>query len=106
VPKAPVVGEVTAPASGFVTAMDGEALGLVVVDLGGGRRVETDRINPAVGLAEMVGLGAQVHRGDPLCVLHAADEDSAMAAATAVQAAITIGDVAPVRGPLIIEGIT
>jgi len=104
-PKAPVVGEVTAPQSGHVTAIDGEALGLVVVGLGGGRRVETDRVNPAVGLNEMVGLGQQVTRGDPLCVLHAADEDSAIAAAQAVQKAITIG--APTtRGPLILEGVS
>ena len=103
-PKASVVGEVTAPETGFITAMDGEALGLVVVGLGGGRRVETDRVDPAVGLTEMVGLGDAVTRGDPLCVLHAADEDTAVAVARAVQAAISIGD-APPQGPLIIEGI-
>ena len=100
-----MVGEVTAPKAGYIAAIDGEALGLVVVGLGGGRRVETDRIDPSVGLAEMVGLGAHVNRGDPLCVLHAADEDSAVEAAMAVQSAITIGDDRP-RGPLIIEGIT
>lgn len=104
-PKAPVVGDVTAPTAGHITAIDGEALGLVVVGLGGGRRVETDRIDPSVGLAEMIGLGAYVNRGDPLCVLHAADEDSAVEAAMAVQSAITIGEARP-RGPLIIEGIT
>ncbi len=104
-PKAPVVGAVTAPRSGYVNAMDGEALGLTVVALGGGRKVETDRVNPAVGLADVVGLGTKVQRGDPLCTLHAADEDSAMAAAVAIQNAITIGE--PVtRGPLILEGVT
>ncbi len=104
-PKAPVVGEVTAPATGHIAAIDGEALGLAVVGLGGGRRVETDRVNPAVGLTEVVQLGAAVTRGDPLCILHAADEDTAVEAAMAVQAAITIGD--PVTpGPLVIEGIT
>ena len=104
-PKAPVVGEVTAPASGYIAAIDGEALGLAVVALGGGRNVETDQVNPAVGLTEVVRLGAKVTRGDPLCVVHAADEDAAIAAALAVQAAITIGDgVTP--GPLVIEGIT
>lgn len=103
-PKAPVVGEVTAPETGFITAMDGEALGLVVVGLGGGRRVETDRVDPAVGLTEMVGLGDAVTRGDPLCVLHAADEETADAAAKAVQESIAIGQ-ATTPGPLVIEGI-
>lgn len=104
-PKAPVVGEVTAPASGRITAIDGEALGLAVVGLGGGRRVETDRVDPSVGFAEMVGLGDQVSRGDPLCVLHAADEDAAVEAAKAVQRAITIGEEVTL-GPLILEGVT
>ncbi|MGJ8588457.1 MAG: thymidine phosphorylase [Yoonia sp.] len=104
-PKAPVVGEVTAPASGYIATIDGEALGLAVVALGGGRNVETDQVNPAVGLTEVVRLGAKVTRGDPLCVVHAADEDAAIAAALAVQAAITIGD-AVTPGPLVIEGIT
>ena len=104
-PKAPIVGEVTAPRSGIISAIDGEALGLAVVSLGGGRKVETDRINPAVGLSDVIGLGASVMRGDPLCVLHAADEDAAIAAAQAVQAAITVGEEAA-QGPLIIEGVT
>ncbi len=104
-PKAPVVGEVTAPQDGRITAIDGEALGLAVVGLGGGRKVESDQVNPSVGLTEMVGLGDAVSRGDPLCVLHAADEDAAVAAAMAVQSAITIG-AAPVPQPLIIERIT
>ncbi|MDX8348195.1 thymidine phosphorylase [Cognatiyoonia sp. IB215446] len=104
-PKAPVVGAVTAPEGGQIAAIDGEALGLAVVGLGGGRRVETDSIDPSVGLTEMVGLGDQVARGDPLCILHAADEESAEAAAQAVRAAITIG-ARGARGPLIIERIT
>jgi thymidine phosphorylase len=99
-PKAPVVGEVPAPTSGYISAIDGEALGLAVVGMGGGRRVETDRIDPSVGLEQVVTLGTRVNRGDPLCVLHAADEDSAEVAARAVLAAMTIGDM-PDLQPLI-----
>ncbi len=94
-PKAPVVGEVPARAAGVIAAIDGEALGLAVVGLGGGRRVETDRIDPSVGLSDVVGLGQKVERGQPLAVIHAADEDSAEAAAHAVLAAVTIGEAAP-----------
>ena len=103
-PKAPVVGEVPAPESGHISAINGEALGFAVVDMGGGRRVETDRIDPAVGLSEVVMLGTKVTRGDPLAVIHAADEDSAQATARAVLAAITIGD-APDLPDLIRERI-
>lgn len=103
-PAAPVVGEVMAPDSGHIAAIDGEALGLVVVGLGGGRRVENDRIDPSVGLTDMIGLGAPVTRGQPLCTLHAATEEAAGEAARAVRAAITIGDAA-VPGPLVLERI-
>jgi thymidine phosphorylase len=103
-PKAPVVGEVVAPQSGHISAIDGEALGLVVVALGGGRRVEGDRIDPAVGLTDVIGLGAAVTQGQPLCMLHAATEEAAEQAARAVQAAISIG-APPQSGPLVIERI-
>ena len=103
-PQAPVVGAVVAPQSGYIAAIDGEALGLVVVALGGGRRVESDRIDPAVGLSDVVGLGDYVEKGQPLCTMHAASEEAAEAAAKAVQAAISIGD-APVVGPLVMERI-
>ena len=97
-PAAPVVGDIMALHAGVVTAIDGEALGLAVVALGGGRKVESDSINPAVGLTNMVCLGEKVAQNQPLCMVHAASEDAAQAAAVAVQNAVTIGrgaDIAP-----------
>ncbi|ETX27567.1 thymidine phosphorylase [Roseivivax isoporae] len=96
-PGAPVVREVSAPEAGHVTAIDGEALGLAVVALGGGRRVEGDRIDPAVGITDMVRLGAPVAAGAPLARVHAAREGAADAAARAVAAAVTIR---PEPGPV------
>ena len=103
-PKAPVVGEVLARDSGHVCHVDGYALGLAVVDMGGGRRVESDRIDPSVGLTEVIGLGQRVEKGQPLCTVHARDEASAEATARAVLAAIKIGE-APEPLPLIHERI-
>ncbi|MDO6589009.1 thymidine phosphorylase [Loktanella sp. D2R18] len=104
-PKAPIVKPVRAPIAGHVAAINGEALGLAVVTLGGGRRVETDKINPSVGFTDMIGLGQAVAKNDPLCMVHAATDAQAAAASAAVQGAITIGDPVP-PGPLIIERIT
>lgn len=104
-PKAPVVGDVPAMRDGYVAAIDGEALGLAVVRMGGGRQVETDRINPAVGLSDVVELGRKVSRGDLIATIHAADEDSAEATARAVLDAITITDTAPDLPDLIHERI-
>ncbi|WP_417743561.1 thymidine phosphorylase [Salipiger sp.] len=103
-PEATVIREVPAPEAGHVAQIDGEALGLAVVRLGGGRTVETDMIDPAVGLSDVVRLGERVERGAPLARVHAAREDQADAAARVVQAAITLGDAAQ-PGPLVRERV-
>ncbi|WP_299153492.1 thymidine phosphorylase [uncultured Tateyamaria sp.] len=90
-PEAPVIREISATGQGFVAAIDGEALGLAVVDLGGGRAVESDTINPAVGLRDVVRLGTKVDRGQPLAVIHAARAADADRAEAALRAAITVG---------------
>ncbi len=105
-PEAPVILEVRAPQSGYVTAMDGHALGLSVVGLGGGRHVETDRVDPAVGLSDMVELGARVSAGQPLARIHAARPEAAQRALRQVQAAITITDTAPDLPPLIHDRVS
>lgn len=104
-PKARVICDVTAPSAGYISAIDSEALGLVVVDLGGGRKVETDKINPTVGLTEMIRLGVEVAQNDLLCRVHAADEASAGQASKAVLAAMTIG-AKPTLKPLVRERIS
>ncbi len=104
-PEANVIREIPAPRAGFVTEIDGEALGLAVVGLGGGRMVESDRLNPAVGLSEVVRLGAQVAKGQPLAVVHASRADHADRAAAAVKAAVAIGPAAPDLPDLVIERV-
>ncbi|THH37092.1 thymidine phosphorylase [Aliishimia ponticola] len=100
-PEATVIREVQATEAGFVTAIDGEALGLAVVALGGGRQIETDVIDPAVGYSDLVELGAKVTRGTTLGVVHASRPEQANAAERALRAAITIGAKAPAVPDLI-----
>jgi thymidine phosphorylase len=104
-PRAPVTREVTAGRRGFVAAIDTEALGLAVVGLGGGRQVEGDRIDPAVGLDDLAGLGLTVEPDTPLAVVHAADAAAADAAAAAVHAAYELADAPPAETPLILERV-
>jgi thymidine phosphorylase len=89
-PEANVIREVEVRSRGYVTKIDGEALGLSVVALGGGRQVETDRIDPSVGLSGIVRLGDELRPGQPLCTVHAAREDVARKIEAQVRAAITI----------------
>ncbi len=105
-PEASVILEVPAPSSGYVTAMDGEALGLAVVALGGGRQVEDDVIDPAVGISEIVRLGDKIDKGAPLAVIHAAREDAARQAAQSVLHAISLGPESPSLPGIVHERIT
>jgi thymidine phosphorylase len=100
-PSAPVMLEVPALEDGFVTRIDGEALGLAVVHLGGGRLREGDKVNPSVGLSDLAGIGEEAGAGVPLAMVHAGTEDAAKAAVKAVQAAYGIGAYAPVEPPLV-----
>ena len=104
-PDAPIRKDVLAAGPGVVAGIEGEALGLVVVALGGGRRVETDRIDPAVGLSDVVPLGTRVAAGDRLATIHASDAAQAEAAAADVRAAITIGPDAVEPRPLILDRV-
>ncbi|MEL6563419.1 MAG: thymidine phosphorylase [Pseudomonadota bacterium] len=94
-PEATVIREVGAPRAGYVAAMDGEAMGMAVVAMGGGRAVESDAINPAVGLSGLVRLGTRVEPGQPLAVIHAARPADADRAEAALLAAMTIAAEAP-----------
>ncbi|SLN48585.1 Thymidine phosphorylase [Roseivivax jejudonensis] len=102
-PEATVIREVPARATGTVTAIDGAALGRAVVALGGGRRVESDGVDPAVGLTDMVRIGTQVSAGQSLARVHAGREGQAEAALAAVRAAITLdaGGAAAAPAPLV-----
>lgn len=101
-PEATVIHEVTASKSGTVRAIDGEALGRVVVALGGGRAVESDVVDPAVGLSGVLRLGDKVTKGQPLAVIHATRPDQADRAEAAVRAAFTLGTQA-VKTPALIH---
>ncbi|MEE4292254.1 MAG: thymidine phosphorylase, partial [Cycloclasticus sp.] len=90
-PSAPVILPVLADATGHIAAIDGLALGHLVVRLGGGRLRSDDVIDPRVGLTGLVSLGDSVSPGDLIAVIHAATRDAAAGAEGGVRAAIQIG---------------
>jgi thymidine phosphorylase len=94
-PAATVIRAITADRQGYVSAIDGHALGLAVVALGGGRQREGDRINPAVGLSNLAPIGTDLTRGELICVVHAATEAAADQAEAAVRGAYVLRDTAP-----------
>ncbi len=102
-PAAPVVREVPAPTAGHVAAIDGHALGMAVVRLGGGRVHAGERIDPSVGLSDVAMIGDEVAAGEPLAIVHAADGDAAAAAVAELAAAFRLSD-AMVDPPPLIHG--
>ena len=105
-PAAPIVREVPSLDDGFIARIDGEALGHAVVHLGGGRLREGDRVHPAVGLSDLIGLGEEIGAGVPLAMVHAATEQAADTAVRAVQAAYTVATSVPDDLPLVLKRIT
>lgn len=99
--KAPVTVPFKAPRSGYIAAEKTRAIGLIVVDLGGGRRKTSDAIDMGVGLSGFLPVGTKVQAGDTIALIHAKDEADAAKAAAALSEAIEIADQAPAERPLI-----
>jgi thymidine phosphorylase len=98
-PSAPVVVEVEPASPGVVSAVDVRAVGIAIVNLGGGRAREDDIVDHAVGLTEVAGLGERVEPGGrPLALVHARDDEGARRAADAVRWAYEVS-VGPVDVP-------
>ncbi len=102
-PSAVVSLPVRPSRSGIVVRVDARCLGLAVIELGGGRRLATDRIDPSVGLSAVAGIGATVGPDDPLAIVHAPDESAAERAAAAVEEAFTLANGTAAPGPVVIE---
>jgi thymidine phosphorylase len=101
-PKAAVIREIRTTHSGYVSAVATRDIGLAVVALGGGRTRPQDPVNHTVGLTGLLPIGASVERGDPLAIVHAADETSAEIAETAVKQSFVIaGDRPSIKRPVI-----
>lgn len=70
-PRCATQAEIVSPRSGFVSRINTEALGFAVIEMGGGRRVMTDRIDHGVGLEMLVRIGDRVGLGQPLVRVYA-----------------------------------
>lgn len=104
--SAPVILPVLAARSGWLASCATRDLGMVVVELGGGRRKPSDTINPAVGISDILPLGVRVEKGEPIAVVHAASSEDAERAIRRIEGCYGIADSAPEIAPPILERIT
>lgn len=88
-PQAPHVESLRVEASAprWVAELDARAVGETVVELGGGRRVKQDAVDPAVGVVLHAKKGARVEPGDSLADIHAPDAERAARAAAGLRGA-------------------
>lgn len=94
--------ELCSDRAGFIHAIDTEQLGLAIIELGGGRRTKTDRIDHSTGIEMLVRIGDPIEQGQPLVRVFATDPDSVRGR---LLAAITVGEHEPEHQPLISERI-
>ncbi len=99
---APVSCPVPAPRDGWISQVATRDVGLLVIELGGGRRQAADTIDHRVGFSEVLGVGVQVRAGEALAIVHAADAAAAEMAVGKFAELITLSNVSTGAGaPLI-----
>ena len=102
----PVVIELKATKSGFVSKCDAQLIGEVIRDLGGGRLKKESVINYDVGVDQLAKPGERVKAGSTLARIHAADRAQGETARARLRGAFAIST-KPVRThALICEVIT
>ena len=104
-PRAKIIKPLLASHPGIISAVDTRAIGIAVINLGGGRRVSSDTINHSVGFDDILGLGARVDTQTPLATIHAESEEAWQRAAQEYLAAITISENPPQQHPCMYETI-
>lgn len=104
-PQARWIERVASPHTGYIAAIDAEAVGRVAGQLGAGRQRKGDPIDPSVGLLLRAKVGDHLAKGDPLVELHARSRRQATAVRRTLLAAYRWSDQPPSPQPLLLERI-
>jgi pyrimidine-nucleoside phosphorylase len=96
--------DIVAHEGGYVAAINAEKLGLAIIDLGGGRKLMTDKIDHSVGLEMLVRIGDRVEKNQPLVRVFAS-EDRFHRIREMVAAAILLAENSVAPLPLIVDRI-
>ncbi|MFN7946180.1 MAG: thymidine phosphorylase [Blastocatellia bacterium] len=100
-PQAARSQTITSDRAGFVTRIETDEIGRIVMDWGGGRQRLEDAIDYGVGLFIHAKTGDRVNPGDPLVTAHYNDETKLPEMQTRLRAAYRIEENAPKPEPLI-----
>ncbi|MCG8349325.1 MAG: thymidine phosphorylase [Chloroflexales bacterium] len=102
-PRAPIVVPLNAQQTGYVTAINTYILGLILNELGGGRKRKGDPIDSSVGLVMHARLGDRLEPGSLLLDIHAASIEDAERVTSRLLAAYTVDNEPVTPPPLIFD---
>ncbi len=102
-PTASIIEEIPSPASGYITHIICDEIGMCSLVLGGGRETKESSIDLTVGLVLKKKVGDYVKAGEPLAVIHANDEEKKKAAAERFLKAYRFSEEKPTAGNIIKE---
>ena len=73
-PSSSYVGEIKANDSGSIHSIETRKLGLILIELGGGRKQIDDKIDYTVGYENVISVGENVDTSTPLLKVHTSSE--------------------------------
>jgi pyrimidine-nucleoside phosphorylase len=104
-PAAPDRHDVTAPRSGYVSALQAELIGRAAVALGAGRARLDDVIDPGVGIEVMARVGVPVRAGETVLRVHHRGSRGLGDAAPLLAGAVQIDDAPPLPRPVVVDRV-
>ena len=100
-PKADHNFDISASKDGYVKAMDAYEIGMASVELGAGRRVKEDTIDPTAGFILRKKIGDAVKKGETIATGFTNNKQAIEAVTESFAQAVTIGDEKPEPIPML-----
>ncbi|MCJ8321768.1 MAG: thymidine phosphorylase [Colwellia sp.] len=102
-PKANIIRTIVAAKSGFIGTMDTCAIGMALVEMGGGRVDHNQSLDYSVGFSEIKPKGTKVAEGDIIAVVHAKNNSQAILAIKQYLTAVEISATEVIVEPVIYQ---
>lgn len=104
-PVAKVTRPVFPERDGYLVQVDGFAVGNAIIEIGGGRRRQDDRLDLSAGFSAFAPIGSRVGKRTPLCFVHAATPEAAARGTELIQKACHVGNRIPPERQVIYRSI-
>jgi len=89
--------------SGYISKTDAMKIGLAAVELGAGRKITTDKIDPLAGIIFQKQYGTNVKKDEVICDLYSSSKEKINEAKKYIETAIEISSTKPGERKMIIE---